>query len=263
MKQENTINVKALLTELWSHRITFLIMWVLTTLVVGAATYLIPRKYKSVTSFVPEYNLQETKEIRDIFYDLNFDIKISLFSDMIVPEYYAKVVGDMQFLMALAADTVTNRDGVSCTITELYPKVKNNEELYNQLSGDIQCKYSRKDGSSTISAIAKDPCVAQQMATLTRQHLENHIADYRRQLTQRNVNYYASLPATNQMAQQLLQMEQIRLQQHQPVFVVLSHANASLRAVAPQRVKIVLIALILVTLLTMGWCWRKDIPDWL
>lgn len=263
MKQENAIDVKALFAKLWDHRFAFMITWVVAAIVIGAATYLIPREYKSTTVIIPEYNLQETKEIRDIFYEMNLNMEISPRSDMIVPEYYSKIISDPHFLDTLSAQVVTDQSGKSCTIAQLYPKAKTTEQLYEKMKMDIRCKYSRKDGSSAISAIAKDPCVAQQMAILTRDQLEQRIAAYRQDNTQRNINYYASLPESNQLAQMLLQMEQIRLQQHQPVFITLVNADVPVHVVAPQRIKIVVISLIIITLLMIVWYWRKDILEWL
>lgn len=263
MKQENAIDVKALFAELWKHRVAFLVTWVVAVVVIGAATYLIPRKYKSTTVFVPEYNLQETKEMRDIFYEINVTLEVSPAGDMIAPEYYPKVIDDVHFLRTLAMQEVTDQSGNTCTIADLYPKVKCEDQLFDKMKKNITCKYSRKDGTSTIIAVAKDPQIAQQIAVLTRNQLEQLIADYRQDKAQRNVDYYASMPATNQVAQQLLQMEQVRLEQHQPVFVVLTDAAVSLRAVAPQRIKIVILSLIVITLLMMVWYWRKDIPEWL
>lgn len=261
--QSNHVDVRALMGKLWSHWWVFLLVWIGTVVLVGAATYLLPRKWQSSMKIVPEYNLQETLAFQRIFDEMGTGMRISAVGDAIAPITYADVVSDCLFLQELSQKQVTDVTGAQHKIADLYPQAKSEGHLYDLMREDIECKPSRKDESIALSVTAQDPAIAQQMTIMVCEQLSAHLSAYRQEKAQRNLDYYAQLADHGQVAATMYEIAQVRLQEHQPMFIVLQHAEFPNRTVSPRRVVMVGIALLLVTLGLIIFYWRKDIPEWL
>lgn len=265
MKEEMNehIDVKALLGKLWAHKLVFILAWVGTAIVVGAGSFLLPRKWQSSVKMVPEYNLQESLALQELFQEMGTELRIGESGDAFAPASYGDVISDADFLHTLAAQTVTDQSGVAHTVASCYPKAKNESHLYELLREDITCKVSRKTGTITLSAIANDPAVAQQMVMMIYDQLAARIAAYRHEKAQRNVDYYAQLADNGPVSAAMYEMAQIRLESHQPEFIIVQHAEVPICKIAPKRATMVIIGLLLVTLCLVGFYWRKDIVEWL
>jgi len=259
----NPIAVKDLFQKLWNQKNVFIIVWIVTIVVVGAGTYLIPRKWQSSTMIVPEYNLEERLEMQKILSELSTEIRVGASGDAISPMLYGEVIQDARFLEELSQQEVKDKKGRTYPIATLYPKAECKEKMYEEMREDIQCKLSRKNESILLSAKAKDPLVAQQIAVLTCQQLATYLTNYRTEKAQRNLTYYQQLSNSSPVAARMYEMAKIRLEEHQPSFVVIQEAEVPIRTIAPQRIKIVSIAWLLVTLGMVVWYWRKDISEWL
>lgn len=257
------VDVRALMGKLWNHWWVFLIVWIGTVVIVGAATYLLPRKWQCKTKIVPEYNLQETLAFQRIFYEMGTNLQISATGDAITPDTYADVIGDYLFLQELSQKQVTDVNGTMHKIADLYPQAKSEGHLYDLMREDIECKPSRKDESIGIAVTAQDPAIAQQITTMIVEQLSTYLSAYRQEKAQRNVDYYAPLAEQGQVAAAMYEIAKVRLQEHQPMFIVLQHAEFPNRTVSPRRVVMVGLALLLVTLGLIIFYWREDIPEWL
>lgn len=257
------IDVKALLGKLWAHKLVFILVWVGTAVAVGACSFLLPRKWQSSMKMVPEYNLQESLALQELFQEMGTELRIGESGDAFAPASYADVISDADFLRTFAAQTVTDQSGVARTIAACYPKAKNESHLYELMREDITCKVSRKTGTITLSVIAKDPAVAQQMVTMLYDQLSGHVAAYRHEKALRNVNYYAQLADNGPVSAAMYEMAQIRQEAHQPEFIIVQHAEVPICKIAPKRVTMVIVGLLLVTLCLVGFYWRKDIVEWL
>lgn len=262
-QNSNPINVKSLLGKLRAHRWAFIIAWVVTVVATGALTYLLPRKWKATTEFVPEYNLQEAKDLQDIMRDNEIDMDIARLGDAFTQRLYVDMVGDYRFMQTLSQAEVTDSKGEKHIIKDLYPDAKAPNTLYKLMAEDIQCKESRKTGGMMLSVVAEDPQIAQEIAIIAREQLAEQIRVYRQEKAQRDVELYSQRAEESEIAANLMQVAKLRTEQHQPVFVIIQEAALPDRPISPRRMLIVVIMLLVVTLGMTGWYWRKDIPEWL
>lgn len=261
--KSNHVDVKALWGKLWNHWWVFLLVWIGTAVLVGGATYLLPRKWQCQMKVVPEYNLQETLAFQRIFDEMGVDMRISATGDAITPNTYADVITDCLFLQELSQKQVTDITGKQQTIVDLYPKSLNEGLLLARMREDITCKLSRKDASIVISVTAKDPVIAQQMTNMVCDQLSAYLSAYRLEKAQRNLDYYAQLSNQGQVAATMYEIAKVREQEHQPMFIILQHAELPYYPIFPKRAMIVGIFLLLVTLGLIVFYWREDIPEWL
>lgn len=265
MRKQSTdhIDVKALLAKLWNHKIAFIIAWVATILLVGGATFLLPRKWKSTIKILPEYNLQEALAMKSIFTEMGSSMDYNAMGDAFTPQVYKEIVNDSQFLENIAKEKVQDIEGNERMIEQLYAEAETREQMYEDMRNDIECKLSKKDEIISISVVACDPVIAMRMANVIYAHLSAYVTAYRAEKAQHNLDYYAALKDNGSVYATLYQMAQVKLEEHQAPFVVIHHAEVPVIKESPKRIVIVLIFLVLVSLGMTGYYWREDIKEWL
>jgi len=262
-QKQDHIDVKNAIKQLWMRRKTFIWVWAITIVAVGAGTYLIPKKWKSSMKIVPEYNLQEAYALQQLFEEMKTGMHLSPMGDAIAPILYADVIADGDFLQELSSKTVVDQKGRTYPIAYLYEEAKTKEEMHSQMRTNISCKMARKDESVTLSVVAHDPVVAKQMVELVSQQLSERISTYRHEKAQRNLDHYAQLAKNGEVAATMYEVAKVQLEEHQPPFVVVQQAEVPYKKESPKRVPIVMVSWLLVTLGLVIWYWRKDLQDWL
>lgn len=257
-------HIQEICRELWEAKWTFLVVWIIVAAVTFGATYLVTPKWKAQTEFVPEYNLQERRALQQVAWDLNIDAALNSSSTVLWPIVYPGIIADGEFLRQLGEKEVTNSKGEKTTIYQHYSRgLKEPGRVYERMEKNISGKQIRKENSFLLTVLAEDPVVAAQVANLCREQLADFIEADKDQVRQNNLACYAELKDNNQTARMLYEMAEIDAQHHQPVFAVIRSASAPIKKDSPRRVVITALALVLATLLLMGWTWRKHIPEWL
>lgn len=262
-------NIQEMWAELWSAKWVFVLVWVIVGVGTFGATYLMPRKWKAQTEFVPEYNLQERRALQQVAWDLGIDAALNTSGTVIQPILYQGIIEDREFLRELSGRDVRDSQGEVKPIYDHYSvgsfgrELKSPEHVYDNMSKMISGKQIRKENSCLITAVAEDPVVAAGVANICREQLAMYIERNQRQVRERNLKCYAELADSNTTARTLYEMAQIDAQNHQPVFAIIRNADIPLRTESPRRLVITFVALVLATLATMCWAWRKRIPEWL
>lgn len=253
-----------MLAELWAAKWEFVIVWVVVGVVTFGATYLIPRKWKAQTEFVPEYNLQERRALQQVAWDLGIDAVLNTSGTVIQPIHYAGIVEDREFLRELSGRPVIDSKGEEHPIYDHFSRrLKSPELVYDRMSEMITAKQIRKENSCLITVEAEDPAVAAGVANICREQLAIYIERNQQQVRERNMRCYAELAGTNITARTLYEMAEIDALNHQPVFAVIRNADIPLRTSSPRRLMITCVALVLATIVVMCKAWRKRIPEWL
>ena len=267
--ENSSRNIREMWAELWSAKWVFIVVWFIVGAGTFAATYLMPRKWKGQTEFVPEYNLQERRALQQVAWDLGIDAALNTSGTVIQPILYPGIIEDREFLRELSSRPVADSKGEIKPIYEHYSmgsfgrELKSPEHVYDNMGKKISGKQIRKENSCLISAVAKDPVVAAGVANICREQLAIYIERNQTQVRERNLKCYAELAESNTTAKTLYEMAQIDAQNHQPVFAIIRNAEVPLRPESPRRLVITFVALVLATLGVMCWAWRKRIPEWL
>lgn len=250
--------------ELWAAKWVFLLVWIIVGAGTFSATFLMPRKWKGQTEFIPEYNLLERRALQQVAWDLGIDAALNTAGTVIQPIHYAGIVADREFLRELSSLPVVDRKGETKPIYDHYcRKLKTPEQVFDRMGEMIGCKQIRKENSCLITAEAEDPVVAAGVANRCRELLAVHIERNQQLVRERNLRCYAELADQSLTARTLYEMAQIDAMNHQPVFAVIRSAEVPLKTESPRRLMLTAAALVLATLITMCWAWRKRIPDWL
>lgn len=265
----NQLNTRAMMAKLWAKKWILLGIWAVVAIAAYGATYLLKVQYDAETEFIPEYNMQEWKALQEVVWDMNIEGSVMPSGTVLSPSVYGGIISGKAYIDTLSAKTVTLTDGTEVDIRKYYTEVSKltkEPSYYEDMEDFIQCDQTRRRSTVTITATASDPQVAAQIANHARLVLEDFIVRNLTATRQRNLQHYAKVcetDATNALARTLYEWARIDAEQHQPVFSVLREAVAPMTPVAPRRIAITLIALLVAVLSSVIWVWRKDIAEWM
>lgn len=262
--EQNPIDVKALLLKLWAKKKVFLIVWVATAAVVYGLTYLFPVQWQAKTEFVVNYNTQEWRTTQEIAWNSNIETELAPSGSVYSMKLFPTIMESAAYLNRLKETPLTSADGR--TVAQVLLRRDTVQKLPEQLEilrEKIVYKENKKTNAASISVTAYDPAQAVEIATLAREQLADIIAADRRANRLRNLQTYERCRETNATAQLLYDIARIELEREEPVFAIACEAEEPFRPESPRRVRITLVALLLMTLGLTIWYWRKDIPEWL
>ncbi len=234
-KQQDVINVKALLKKLFQRKKVFFIVWPIVFILSSLYIICIPRQYDTNIKLAPEMgNSLSGGTLGSIASNFGFDMSSMESTDAIYPTLYPDLMDDNGFVSKFFTFKVETADGELKTnyhdyikdhqkepwwsgmtnwIRNLLPKskeddvngagnkfnpyilTKEEEDVITKMQNNINFSVDKKTGVITISVIDQDKLICKTIADSVCNLLQEFITEYRTSKARTDLEYYKKLTA--------------------------------------------------------------------
>lgn len=240
------VDLRIVFSKIWKQKKLFAIVLPIVFVLSCLHVFNLPRYYKTDISLAPEIeNSSVGGGLSSIASSFGFDLSDMETTDAITPLLYPDLMDDNKFVVDMFGIKVKgSKDSVDCdyytylTKHQKYPwytkpmdKIKSlfkkkqktgdntqtdedpyvlseqDDDVVNNIRGNISIKVDKKTGVITISATAQDPLICKTLADSVTKRLQAFITHYRTAKAQKDVDYYKHLMEESQRSYEKVRRE--------------------------------------------------------
>lgn len=223
-KRHDRIDINALLKEFWSHRKTFMIVWVVVLILSVAWIFPLPRYYRCEVKLAPENASSSGSALAGLASSFGINLSDADNTDAISPTLYPELFTSPEFLVDVLGIQVTPDDRRVTTDYYAYLKFHQKKAWFQQILPEskdakdtiehakdlkpsylskkdyilikekmpmlIKCSIDKRTEVISITVQDQDKLVCTELADSISARLQAHIIEYRTKKARQDMLYY-------------------------------------------------------------------------